>query len=182
MEEMPRLGFPLSKGVKLATKISHCNPFMCRVQWHYVYSHFGTTLPTIYLQNGFIFLTEMRIISLPYGRWNTMLTSWWGMTQLRGGNQWCGRGWGVAETLSFGKRGQTLPLGSWTIHPSYQKEGKVKYGGCQVREHCGGSLWKFSPGCGTFSVRQETGHQWKYGGGVVLSQRRRSEWSSHPGK
>lgn len=61
--------------------------------------------------------------------------------------------------LSFGKRGQTLPLGSWTIHPSYQKEGKEKYGGCRVREHCGGSLWKFSPGCGTFSVRQETGHQ-----------------------
>lgn len=29
MEEIPWLGFPLSKGVKVATKISHCHPFMC---------------------------------------------------------------------------------------------------------------------------------------------------------
>lgn len=91
-------------------------------------------------------------------------------------------GRGIAEMLSFGKRGQTLP--PWIMDHSSQlsMEDKVEYGGCQVREHCSGSLWKFSPGCGSFSVRQETGHQWKYGGGVVLSQRRRREWSSHPGK
>lgn len=122
MEEIPRLGFPLSKGVKLATKISHCNPFMCRVQWHYMYSHFGTTLPSIHLQNSFIFLTKLVLFLFPMGDGPACWHPDGGWPNWEEEISDVGGG-GIAEMLSFGKRGQTLP--PWIMdHSSQLPEGR----------------------------------------------------------